>query len=133
MNGKESNHEPIGVAEVNEGNFESQVLRSQEPVLVAFGAGWSKPCQILKTVLEELATRCAGKVRVLRVNVDDNPDLGLWYGIESIPTLLCFVEGKVRVRIVGTVSPDAVLSKLGTLGAGASPGANLETKSNSEF
>jgi len=129
----ETNHEPIGVPEVNEGNFESEVLRSQEPALVAFGAGWSKPCQILKTVLEELATRCAGKVRVLRINVDDNPDLGLWYGIESIPTLLCFVGGQVRVRIVGTVSTDAVLAKLGALGAGASHGTKRATQSNSEF
>ena len=133
MNGMESNHEPIGVPEVDAGNFESEVLRSQEPALVAFGAGWSKPCQILKSVLEELSTRCAGKVRVLRLNVDDNPDLGLWYAIESIPTLLCFVGGKVRVRIVGTVSTEAVLAKLESLSADASDGASLEAKPKNEF
>jgi thioredoxin 1 len=124
MNGKAPNYEPAGVPEVNEGNFETEVLRSETPALVAFGAGWSKPCQVLKSVLEELATRCAGTVRVLRVNVDDNPDLGLWYGIESIPTLLCFVEGKVRLRIVGTVSPDAVLVRLATLHTATPEGQN---------
>jgi thioredoxin-like negative regulator of GroEL len=102
-------------------------------VLVAFGAGWSKPCQILKSVLEELAARCAGKVRVLRVNVDDNPDLGLWYGIESIPTLLCFVGGKVRVRVVGTVSAEAVLARLSAISDTPANQADSEQKREGEF
>jgi len=110
------NREPSEILEVSETDFESEVLRSQVPTLVAFGAGWSKPCQVLNSVVQDLVRHCASKVRVLRVNVDDNPDLGIWFGIESIPTLLCFVEGQVRLRIVGTVSTDAVLAKLDRLG-----------------
>lgn len=113
----ESGHDRY--TEVGESNFEAEVLRSAQPVLVAFGATWSKPCQIIRSVLNGVDEKCAGKIRVLLVNVDDYPDLGLLYGIESIPTLLCFVGGKVRARIVGTASKEAILSKLEPFGAGA--------------
>jgi thioredoxin 1 len=124
------NREPFEILEVSETNFESEVLRSQVPTLVAFGAGWSKPCQVLNSVVQDLVRHCAGKVRVLRVNVDDNPDLGIWFGIESIPTLLCFVEGQVRLRIVGTVSTDAVLAKLDQLGILTKDQAVTKSKSD---
>lgn len=114
--GVENDHE--GYPEVGEANFEAEVLHSTQPALVAFGAGWSKPCQIIRSVLIELEEKCAGKVRILRVNVDDYPDLGMLYGIESIPTLLYFVEGRVRARIVGTASKEAILSKLQPFGIG---------------
>jgi thioredoxin 1 len=97
--------------EVGEGNFDSEVLRCKQPALVVFGASWSKPCQVVQSVLSELDIECAGKVRILRVNVDDNPELGVWYAIESIPTLLGFVAGKVCFRIIGTASKHAILSK----------------------
>ena len=105
--------------EVNEGNFEIEVLRSPQPTLVAFSAPWSKPCQIVQCVLGEIEAQGQGKIRVLRVNVDNNPDLGLWYGIESVPTLLWFVGGKVCARIIGTATKEAILAKLASLGAGA--------------
>ena len=98
--------------EIGETNFESEVLKSKQPVIVAFSAPWSQPCRIIRSVLDEVATACAGRLKVLRVNVDDHPDLGAWYDIQSIPTLLCFVSGKVCVRIVGTASKEAILSKL---------------------
>jgi thioredoxin 1 len=100
------------IVEIGETNFESEVLRSKEPVMVAFSAPWSRPCHIIRLVVDEVASACAGRVKVLRVNVDDHPDLGAWYDIQSIPTLLCFVSGKVCVRIVGTASKEAILSKL---------------------
>lgn len=99
---------------VNEGNFENEVLKCPQPALVAFGAHWSKPCHLLKPVLGEVETDCEGKVRVFRVNADDNPDLGAWYQIESIPTLVCFVRGKERGRIVGFASKEAILAKVYT-------------------
>lgn len=102
------------IPEVTEATFEAEVLRSPLPVLVAFGASWSKACGILKSVLTEIVADCEGKARVVRVNVDDNPGLGLWYGIESIPTLLWFIGGKVHARIVGTASKAAILAELGT-------------------
>lgn len=98
--------------EIGEANFESEVLKSKQPVVVAFSAPWSHPCRIIKSVLDEVATECAGRVRFLKVNADDHPDLGIWYDIQFIPTLLCFVSGKVCVRIVGTASKEAIISKL---------------------
>jgi len=98
--------------EIGAANFESEVLRSPQPVLVAFSAPWSQPCRVITSVLDEVAAACAGRAKVLRVNADDHPDLGMWYDIQSIPTLLCFVGGKVCVRIVGTASAKAILSKL---------------------
>lgn len=101
-----------GIVQVSERDFEAEVLRSPCPVLVAFDAPWSKPCHIVRTVLGEVQERCAGRARVVRVNVDDNPDLGVWYAIEVIPTLLWFANGSVKRRIVGTVSAEAVVARL---------------------
>jgi len=100
------------IIEAGEVNFESEVLQSKPPVLVAFLAPWSRPCQMFRAVLEEVATAFAGTVRVVQVNADDNPDLGVWYEIQSIPTLLYFVNGSLRARIVGTASKAAILSKM---------------------
>jgi thioredoxin 1 len=102
--------EPI--AEVGEAGFRADVLKSKLPVLVEFWAPWSKPCQILGAVLDEIVNLCAESVRIVRVNADDNPDLSMSYEIESIPTLLYFVDGALRTRVVGTVSKEAILSKL---------------------
>lgn len=100
------------LVEVGEANFESEVLRSKPPVMVAFWAPWSHPCHILDSALDEVATVCAGRVKVAKVNADDNPYLSMWYEIQSIPTLLFFMEGDVRARIVGTASKEAILTEL---------------------
>jgi thioredoxin 1 len=102
----------IAVMEVTEAGFRGEVLNSNQPVLVAFSASWSRPCHVIDQVLGEVASACAGRVKVVRINADDNPDLSLWYEIQSIPTLLYFVEGKLRDKIVGTASKEAILSKL---------------------
>src|SRR3974377_1653992 len=88
-------------------NFKAEVLESRQPVLVDFWAPWSRPCQVLDSVLQELATACVGKVKVVKVNADDSLDLSLWYDIQSVPTLLCFVEGNPCLRILGTASKEA--------------------------
>ena len=97
---------------VGEGDFESAVLQSSKPVLVLFYAPWSKPCQVISTVLAEVATTCAGHIEVLRVDADDNPHLSLWYGVQSIPTLLFFVAGNLREKLVGTASKEAISTLL---------------------
>lgn len=103
---------------VSEANFESEILKSRQPVLVVFRAPWSRPCQVLEAALDKVAAACAGTIRVVRVNADDNPDLSLWYEIQSIPTLLYFVDGSIRARIVGTASKEAILAKVSALSPG---------------
>lgn len=98
--------------EVNENSFESIVVRAELPALVAFGCDWSKPCERVLTALKTVAAECRGAIRMCIVNVDDNPELGVWYGIERVPTLVCFVRGQEQLRLVGTVSPEAVLTRL---------------------
>ena len=92
--------------------FKAEVLESKQPVLVEFWASWSRPCQVFDSVLQELASACAGKVKVVKVNADDNLDLSLWYDIQSVPTLLYFVEGNPCLRIIGTASKEAILAKI---------------------
>ena len=100
------------IVEIGEANFESEVLQSKQPVLVAFFAPWSRACQTVGPVLDEVATACAGSIKVVKVNADNNPDLGIWYEIQSIPTLLFFVGGSLRGKVIGTVTKEAVFSQL---------------------
>ena len=97
-------------------SFEAEVLESKKPVLVVFGAPWSRPCQVLDPILQELARDWAGTVKVVRINADDSLDLSLCYDVQSIPTLLYFVEGKLRAQILGTATKDAIVAKLKSSG-----------------
>ncbi len=103
------------VQEINEPEFEEVVLRCSQPVLVGFLADWSKPSRLVEPVLNLAAEACKGNATVLKVNVDDNPDLGTFYRIQSVPTLIYFVNGVVRTKIVGMVSLNAILAKFNLL------------------
>ena len=119
------------IIEIGEANFESEVLRWKQPVLVAFSAAWSRPCQILDSVLEEVATACAGRVKVVKLNADNHPELSFVWKIQSIPTLLYFIDGNLRARIVGTASKEAILSKLRAISAAGdskTPDGNKENE-----
>ena len=121
------------IIEIGEANFESEVLRWKQPVLVAFSAAWSRPCQVLDSVLEGVAAACAGREKVVRINADNNPDLSMAWKIQSIPTLLYFLNGSLRARIVGTASKEAILSKLRSVTDGGdsktlNPAANNENE-----
>ncbi|MCW5555074.1 MAG: thiol reductase thioredoxin [Verrucomicrobiae bacterium] len=122
-----AHQDQIQIAQVTAANFEAEVIRSPQPVLVEFSATWSQPCHILDSVLDEVALACAGKVKLVRINADDNPDLSLWYEIQSVPTLLGFLGGKVRARIVGTASKEAILAKLQTAFHSSDAGFHLST------
>ena len=97
---------------VGEEHFDPQVVRSASAVLVAFWAPWSKPCEIIDPVLREVAQTCAGKVEVVKVNADDNPNLSLRFGVQHIPTLIHFQAGQILGRLVGTASKAAILKLL---------------------
>ena len=105
--------------EVNEVNFETEVLKSSQPVLVDFWAEWCGPCKMLAPLLDEIASEHAGRVRVAKVNVDNNPDLAARFGIQSIPTLLYFAGGEVRHTSVGVTSKKSIISKLENLAVAA--------------
>ena len=112
---------PKQAKEINEPEFESEVLRCTQPVLVGFLTGWSKPCLLVEPVLDEVAQACNGNAKIFKVNVDDNPDLGTIYGVQSIPMLIFFFNGGVRAKIVGMVSAKAILAKLNSLTPGNPP------------
>jgi len=107
--------------EINESEFETEVLRCAQPVLISFLAGWSKPSCLVEPVLDEVAEACNGNAKIFKVNVDDNPDLGTLYAIQSVPTLIYFYHGTVRAKIVGMASPKAILAKLNSLTPGNTP------------
>ena len=101
--------------EINETNFESEVLKSNQPVLVDFWAEWCGPCKMLAPVLDEIAKVYADRIKVAKVNVDDNPGLALRYGIQSIPTLLYFANGEVKNQTIGVVSKKKIVEHLDEL------------------
>lgn len=89
--------------EFNDDNFEAEVLNSDKPVLVDFWAEWCGPCRMIGPVVEEMAGEYEGKAKIGKVNVDNNPNISVKYGIRSIPALLIFKNGEVVDQIVGAV------------------------------
>jgi thioredoxin 1 len=98
------------VLEITDNNFESEVLKSSEPVLVDFWAPWCGPCRMIAPVVEELAGEYAGSVKVGKLNIDDSPNAAMNYGVSSIPTIMVFKGGEVVDRFVG-VQPKSKLQQ----------------------
>ncbi|MFQ5723292.1 MAG: thioredoxin [Terriglobia bacterium] len=96
------------VVTVNEGNFEQEVLKSDKPVLVDFWAEWCGPCKMLAPTVEAIANDYSSKLRVAKLNVDENTTLSERYGIRGIPTLLVFKGGEVKDQIVGNYPRDHI-------------------------
>jgi thioredoxin 1 len=92
------------IVHVTDDSFEDEVLNSAEPVLVDYWADWCGPCKMIAPVLDEIANEYAGKVKIAKLNIDENPNTPPRYGIRGIPTLMLFRQGEVEATKVGAVS-----------------------------
>ncbi len=100
------------VKEIGQDSFDQEVLNSSTPVLVDFWAPWCGPCKMVAPVLEEIASDYEGRLKVVKVNVDDNPDLASQQGIMSIPTLKLYREGDEVQSFVGAQSKDSLVGQI---------------------
>ncbi|BAU23648.1 thioredoxin [Caldimicrobium thiodismutans] len=102
----------MAACKVTDQDFEKEVLQSSIPVLVDFWAAWCGPCRAIAPVIDELAEEYAGKVKVCKMNVDENPVTPGKYGIRAIPTLIVFKDGQAVETIVGAVSKATLTNAL---------------------
>ncbi len=98
--------------QIEDSNFETEVIKSETPVLIDFWAVWCGPCKAIAPVVEEIASEYAEKLKVGKLDVDANPRTAMQFGIRSIPTLLIFKGGKVVEQIVGAVPKRSLIDKI---------------------
>ena len=98
--------------DVTDATFDSDVLKSGKTVVVDFWAEWCGPCRVIAPILEEIASERSDEIVVAKVNADDNPDLVLRYGVQSIPTLLVFSKGNLSKRVIGARGKAQLLQEL---------------------
>lgn len=97
---------------ITDQNFETEVLKSDLPVLIDFWAVWCGPCRAIAPIVEQLAGEYEGKVKIGKLDVDENPDTAVKYGVRSIPTLLLFKNGQVVDTIIGAVQKNVIVHKI---------------------
>lgn len=98
--------------DLNDKNFEAEVVQADIPVLVDFWAVWCGPCQMQNPILEELAKEMGNKVKITKVNVDENQELAQQYGVMSIPTLKLFHKGKAVAEMVGVQTKETLMEEI---------------------
>jgi thioredoxin 1 len=99
---------------IDTGNFQSEVMQSDVPVLVDFGATWCGPCQALKPIVEALATEYAGTVKIGEVDIDQSGDLASRFGVMSVPTLILFRDGEIVDKQIGLLSKNDLKKRIET-------------------
>lgn len=97
---------------ITDDNFETEVMKSDIPVLIDFWAVWCGPCKIIAPIVDELANEYEGKIKVGKLDVDENQNTSVKFGVRSIPTLLLFKDGKVQDTIIGAVGKNQIVQKL---------------------
>lgn len=97
---------------VTEQDFQDEVLNSQTPVLVDFTADWCQPCKMIAPIVEQLAGQWGEKVKVVKLDADQNPNIMMQYGVMGIPTLMLFKSGNIKERITGYTSKDKIEAKV---------------------
>ena len=102
------------IPKLNEATFETEVLKSTIPVMVDFTAVWCGPCKMLDPVVTQLSQDWDGKVKVFKLDVDDNSNLAMQYGVMGVPTLILFVKGSPVQRLSGYHPKDRIVSKFGS-------------------
>lgn len=100
------------IGDITEQDFDSTVLGADAPVLVDFWADWCVPCHMVSPVVEEIANEKGEKLRVTKLNIDEHPGAAQRYGVMSIPTLILFVGGQEKARVVGAQGKDKILGVL---------------------
>ena len=100
------------VKDVTDQDFESQVVGAETPVLVDFWAEWCVPCHMVSPVVEEIGRDNGDALSVVKLNIDENPEVTRKYGVMSIPTLIMFVSGEEKARVVGARGKDAILKEI---------------------
>ncbi len=101
----------MDISKVSEATFQSEVLQAASPVLVEFTAVWCSPCKMLEPIVKQLASDWGGKVRVVKLDVDDNPDLAMQYQVMGVPTLILFKQGQPVERTSGYQPKERLASK----------------------
>ncbi|MBM4170616.1 MAG: thioredoxin [Ignavibacteria bacterium] len=96
-------------------NFENEVLKSDQPVIVDFWAAWCGPCRMIAPIIEELSNEFDGKVKIGKLDVDDNQQTAIKYGVRSIPTVLFLQNGEVKDTIIGAVPKQMFTDKINKL------------------
>ncbi len=102
----------MGLIEITDDNFETEVINSDLPVLIDFWAVWCGPCKMIAPIVEELATEYDGKAKIGKLDVDSNQQTSIKYGVRSIPTLLLFKDGELKDTIIGAVPKTNIVEKL---------------------
>ncbi len=102
----------VELNKINDNSFKNEVLEAPVPVLVDFTAVWCNPCKMLDPIVKQLAQDWAGKVKVVKLDVDEDPDIAMEYQVMGVPTLMLFVNGEPKQRITGYQPKDRIVEKL---------------------